>query len=119
LPKVWRLRVWLNDAVRSERLRALGFTHRPDARAVIFALDDDRGAIESFSPTVFAFAREGFELTPSNEFISREPRTAVSCETLAFQEAVRRWNFDLTYVPDAQALVESLRSGHVDHQIQT
>ena len=118
-PKVWRLRVWLDDDVRTERLRRLGYALRPDARAVIFALEGDREAIEAFSPTVFLFDPDGFERTPSNEFVSREPRTAVSCETMAFDEAHARWRFDLIYVADGEALVESLRSAGVDHQIQT
>jgi hypothetical protein len=119
LPNVWRLRVWLDDDLRSRRLRDLGYAWDDGARAVIFALDRDRGAIGSFSPTVYAFDRSGFELTPSGEYISREARVAVSVETLTFAEAKARWAFALVYVTDAEAFAESLRSAGIDHQIQT
>jgi len=119
LPKVWRLRVWLDNPKRSERLRALGYMWAEGSRAVIFAQERDREAVESFSPTVFAFSRDGFESTPSNEFISREPRVALSCETISLREAKDRWSFELVYVDDIKSLAESLRSAGVDHQIQT
>ena len=119
LPKVWRLRVWLDDDERCRRLEGLGFSWDAGARAAIFARDADRRAIEAFSPTVFSFDRAGFERTPTNEFVSREPRTAISVETIPFEEARRRWRFDLIYIDDSDALVQALRSGRVDHQIQT
>jgi hypothetical protein len=118
LPRVWRLRVWLDDEDRSARLRGLGFSWAARSRAVIFAEEADRDSIESFSPTVFAFERSRFEQTPTNEFVSREPRIAVSAETLALDEARERWRFDLVYVARSDALVEALRSAGVDHQIQ-
>lgn len=119
LPKVWRLRVWLDDETRSERLRALGFTWRADANAVIFTAEVNRDAIEAFVPTVFTFSASGFQRTPSNEFISREPRTAVTQESLPFLEAMTRWRFELAYVSDTGALEQSLRHAGIDHHIQT
>lgn len=117
LPKVWRLRVWLDDEDRSGRLNDLGFSWRPGARAIIFALEGDRESIESFTPTIYAFERSGFEKTPTDEFVSREPQIAVSAETVPFEEARQRWKFDLLFIADADALVQSLRSARVDHQI--
>ncbi len=119
LPNVWRLRVWLDDDVRAKRLRDLGYAWDDGARAVIFALAGDRGTIESFCPTVYTFDREGFELTPSDEFVSREPQNAVAVEMLTFTDAKARWAFALVYVPDGEALASSLRSAGIDHQIQT
>lgn len=75
LPPVWRLRVWLDDEARCERLRTLGFCWAEGTWAVIFAAEADRDEIESFSPTVYTFERSGFEQTPTNEFVSRERRT--------------------------------------------
>jgi hypothetical protein len=118
-PKVWRLRVWLDSDTRAERLRNLGYNWSDNSCAVIFAEHGDREVIESFEPTVFTFDGDGFELTPSNEHISREPRTAVSCETLSFREARERWAFELLYVDSIKALAESFRSAGIDHQIQT
>jgi hypothetical protein len=118
LPKVWRLRVWLDDEYRCERLRDLGFTWRADSRAIIFALEADRESIESFSPTVYAFDKSGFEQTPTDEFVSREPRIAISAETVPFDKARERWQFDLLFVADSDDLVQSLRSAGVDHQME-
>ncbi len=118
-PRVWRLRVWLDDDERCARLKSLGFSWAPGSRAVIFAREDDRGSIESFSPTVFAFDRSGFEQTPTNEFVSREPQAAVSGETLPFEEARKRWQFELIYVDNLEELAKTLRSRRVDHQVQT
>jgi hypothetical protein len=117
LPKVWRLRVWLDDEERCARLKDLGFSWSEGSRAVIFALEADRDSIESFRPTIFTFEKSGFEQIPTGEFVSWEPRVAVSSETLSFHAARERWRFDLIYVPDAEALEQSLRSAGVDHQI--
>lgn len=119
LPKVWRLRVWLDDDDRCRRLRALGFAWAEGSRAVIFAHALDRGLIESFTPTVFAFEREGFEQVPTSEWVSRSPRCAIDRETFAFGEARDRWGFELIYVFDGEELAASLRAASVDHQIQT
>lgn len=119
LPRVWRLRVWLDDEERSSRLNRLGFSWAPSSRAVIFAAEQGRLTIESFSPTVFTFERSGFERTPTNEFVSRVPRTALGVETIPLKIARERWRFDLIYVDEPGDLVEKLRSGGVDHQIQT
>lgn len=119
LPRVWRLRVWLDDDERRAGLGRLGYSWAASARAVIFALEADRHAVESFKPTVFAFERSGFVRTPTNEYVSRAPRAAVSAETMSFEEARGRWQFDVVYVVESDALVKTLRSAGVDHQIQT
>ncbi len=119
LPKVWRLRVWLDSDERCARLKNLGFSWAGGSQALIFALEADRNLIESFSPTIFTFDRAGFEQIPTNEFVSREPRTALSAETMPFADVLRRWQFDVIYVTDADALVKTLRSARIDHQIQT
>lgn len=113
------MRVWLDDEERCARLKQLGFSWATGSRAIIFALEADRDSIESFSPTVFAFDRSGFEQTPTDEFVSREPRIAVTAEAVALDEARQRWQFDLLYVADSDTLVKTLRSAGVDHQIQT
>jgi hypothetical protein len=113
------MRVWLDDEERCARLASLGFSWTSRSRAVIFALEDDRHSIESFSPTVFAFEQSDFEQTPTNEYVSRSPRTAVSAETMPFDMAKERWQFHVVYVADSDALVKTLRSAGVDHQIQT
>jgi hypothetical protein len=119
LPDVWRLRVWLDDVERATRLEDLGYSWPTGSKAVIFALASDRESIESFSPTIFTFEREGFERAPTDEFVSWEPRTAISAETVAFADVRRRWQFALVYVTDADALRHELESARIDHQIQT
>lgn len=119
LPKVWRLRVWLDDDARREGLRALGFAPDGGAKAAIFTADENRDVVESFVATVYTFDAAGFERTPSDEFISRVPRTAMAREDVAFLEAKERWGFDLFYVPDVAALERSLQEAGIDHQIQT
>lgn len=119
LPRVWRLRVWLDDEEICARLKRLGFSWAEGSRAVIFAREADRRSIEAFSPTVFTFDRSGFEQTPTNEFVSREPRTAISAERILLQEAQERWRFDVVYVAEPETLVKTLQSRGVDHQIQT
>jgi hypothetical protein len=119
LPKVWRLRVWLDDEDRCARLRALGFEWLEVARAAIFVHEKDRSKVEEFAPTVFAFEREGFEEVPTREWVSREPRRAIDSVTLAFAEVRSRWDFQIFDIPDGEALTSSLRLNHIDHQIQT
>lgn len=119
LPKVWRLRVWLGDAEREQRLHALRFDWPAGTRAPIFAIDGDREAIETFSLTIFTFEREDFEQVPTGEYVSREPRRALAAETIPLEDARRRWRIHLLFVPDDAALTEQLRDAHIDHQIQT
>lgn len=119
LPKVWRLRVRLDHEGRAQRLRALGHDWPEGSRAVIFALEADRARIESFAPTIFTFARAGFEQVPSREWVAREPQRALRSETILFGEARRRWVFELLFVPDGDALAQGLREASIDHQIQT
>jgi hypothetical protein len=118
LPRVWRLRVWLDSPERSRRVRECGFDWPSGARAVLFVAESDRAEVESFAPTVFAFDRAGFERTPSNEFIARVAQTAVSKETLSITDALARWQVEVLYVPDPAALAAQLRQAGIDHQIQ-
>jgi len=118
LPRVRRLRVWLDSPERCRRLRACGFAWPADARAVLFVADDDRSEVEAFAPTIFSFDRAGFERTPSDEHISREARTAVTSETIPIADALRRWHVEVVYVPDTAALEAQLRGAGIDHQIQ-
>ena len=119
LPKVWRLRVWLDTEKQFERLKELGYNWKHGSRAVIFAIRSDRERIEAFMPTIYTFEKSGFEPTPSNEFVARNPQSAVSAETIPFDEAIRRWQFELIYIDDAEAFAQLLRSNGIDHQIQT
>lgn len=119
LPEVWRLRVWLDDETRVERLAGLGFEVMPGLKALVFAHESDRATIESFRPTVFAFDPLGFERTPSDEFVAREARLALWAKQMSFDEMTEAWRFAVVYVTDRAALEASLRGALIDHQIQS
>ena len=51
LPPIRRLRVWRVAEVE-RALETLGHKPSLDARAILFANKDERGAIENFSPTI-------------------------------------------------------------------
>ncbi len=118
LPRVWRLRVWLDNPERCRRLRSCGFEWPSEARAVLFVGEGDRMEVEAFEPTVFVFDRRGFERTPTNEFVSREAQTAVSKETIRIKDALDRWHVEVIYVTDTAGLEQRLRQAGIDHQIQ-
>lgn len=118
LPKVWRLRVWV-DGHNVERLRRLNLDWRPGCRALIFCRAQDREAIGTFRPTIFRFAREGFEPVPSNEFVSRSPQTAVGAETIGMLEALERWRVELRYVEDRDEITSLLRGEDISFSVQT
>ncbi|MEZ4673192.1 MAG: hypothetical protein R2932_02975 [Caldilineaceae bacterium] len=100
-------------------MRSLGYAWAPAAPAVIFALQSDRDRIEAFTPTIYTFEKAAFEQTPSNEFVAQTPQSALSAETIPFAEAIRRWQFELIYIEDAEVLAQALRANGIDHQIQT
>lgn len=119
LPRVRRVRVWLDDPERSQRLRACGFDWQPGTRAAVFVAHADRPAVDRFAPTVFVFDRSGFERTPTDEFISREPQTAISSETIPIADALARWQVEVIYVDDTVALELEFQQRGIDHQIQS
>jgi hypothetical protein len=119
LPRVRRLRVWLDHEERVRRLRACGFDWPGDPKALLFVARTDQRKVEEFAPTVFAFDRAGFHRTPTHEFVSREAQTAISVETIPIADALRRWRVEVIYVPDTAALEHQLRGAGIDHQIQT
>lgn len=118
LPSVWRLRVWLDEDARRDRLRAMGYTWPEGLRAVIFTSSENEALIQQFVPTVYAFDRAGFEEIPTGEFITRTAQTAVAIEEIPLPIALRRWHVEVIYVSDTVAFAQRLRDGGVDHQIQ-
>lgn len=117
-PKIWRLRVRLEERVGA-MLRELGYEWEEGSKALIFIKNEDAGEVENFCPTIFMFTREGFEPVPSNEYISRSPRTAVASETVSMAEAIMRWGIKIHFVSDAQALVSSLDDRGIEFSTQT
>ena len=118
LPKVRRIRIWLTaDHIDLLRSTSLHFDRAKEA--LIITEETNRISVESFSPTVFTFNEEGFEYIPSNEYIARSPKTAVHKETITMSEAIARWNIELVYVDDLDAVISELRSLNIPFSEQT
>jgi hypothetical protein len=117
LPKVWRLRVTLTAAAQP-LMHDLGYVWPTGSRALIFFREEDSDVVWRFRPTVFAFAREGFEPIPSNEFVSRVPVRALGSETLSMSEAIERWAVHLIPVAQPETLVSALTERGIRFSVQ-
>ncbi len=117
LPKVRRLRVRVTPD-SADRIHALGYQLRSDCRTLLFARQEDQKMILDFCPTVFTFTRDGFEPIPSNEYITREPKKALACETITMAEAIRRWKIELKYVTDISAVIALLDKNNIQFSEQ-
>ena len=118
LPNVPRLRIWLSDRVVND-LKKLDIIVDSQYTALIVASISDWETISSFKPTINYFDEAGFELTPSQEYISRTPQTAIQVETISIFEAVDRWNIELYFVEDYDDLKLSLDSIGIKYSEQT
>jgi hypothetical protein len=118
LPNVPRLRIWLSGRV-IDRLKKLDILVESHYTALIIAKISDWETIANFSPTINYFDEAGFELTPSQEYISRTPQTAIKVETISIFEAVARWNIELYFVEDYEALKLDLNSMGIKYSEQT
>ena len=118
LPKVPRLRIWLSDRVVNE-LQKLDIVVESHYTALIIARISDWETIENFCPTINYFDEAGFEITPSQEYISRTPQTAIKVETISIFEAIVRWNIELYFVEDYDGLKLSLKSAGIRYSEQT
>jgi hypothetical protein len=118
LPNVPRLRIWLSDRAVTE-LKKLDIIVASHYTALIIAQISDWETIETFCPTINYFDEAGFELTPSQEYISRTPQTAIKVETISIFDAIVRWNIELYFVEDYDGLKLSLNSVGVRFSEQT
>jgi hypothetical protein len=118
LPNVPRLRIWLSDRVVNE-LKKLDIIVDSQYTALIIARISDWETIEGFYPTINYFDEAGFEITPSQEYISRTPQTAIKVETISIFEAIARWNVDLYFVEDYDILKLNLTSAGIRYSEQT
>ncbi len=118
LPNVPRLRIWLSDRV-IEDLKKLDIIVENRYTALIIARISDWETIEGFYPTINYFDEAGFELTPSQEYIARTPQTAIKVETISIFEAIDRWNIELYFVEDYDALKLNLNRIGIAYSEQT
>jgi hypothetical protein len=58
---------------------------------------------------VFSFAPDGFTKARNGEYVSRAPQRAVSFETFAIAEAIRKWNVQACYTTDLGALITKMK----------
>jgi hypothetical protein len=118
LPNVPRMRIWLSDRV-VDRLKQLDIMVESHFTALIIARISDWEAIENFHPTINYFDEAGFEMTPSQEYISRTPQTAIKVETISIFEAIERWNIELYFVEDYEGLKLDLQTIGIKYSEQT
>jgi hypothetical protein len=102
-PRVRTIRVRAVDADAS-RLRGLGLGCTPGRTSYIFVAQSRRQQVESFRPTIFTFAASGFTRVRKGEYVSWEPRRAISSETVSLPDAIVRWNIEACYVADLDEL---------------
>src|SRR4029078_13594915 len=80
-PRVRTVRVRSVDAGPS-RLKSLGLDCSRGVTAHIFAARSRKPEIESFCPTIFKFRPQGFIRVRKGEYVSWQPRAAISSETI-------------------------------------
>jgi RimJ/RimL family protein N-acetyltransferase len=117
-PDIDRLRVWLDDENR-RRLAAVGFATEPGKHVAIFANEADQAKIPDFKPTVYSFDAADFERTPSNEFVSRRPVTAVGVEEFTMPVVLERWKIQVIAVPDVHECEYRLKQAGIECAMQT
>jgi RimJ/RimL family protein N-acetyltransferase len=117
-PDIDRLRVWLDDENR-QRLAAVGFATEPGKQVAIFVNEADQAKIPDFKPTVYRFDAADFERTPSNEFVSRRPVTAIGFEQFTMPVVLQRWKVQVVSVPDVHECEKRLRQAGIESAMQT
>ena len=117
-PRVRAVRVRARDAghlvLQSFRLPCL-----PGKSAYIFCPASRRSEVEIFKPTIYKFDSRGFTKVRNGEYVSRDPRRAISHETVTISEAVMRWNIQACYVRDLDELITTLAQAGIYFDEQT
>lgn len=117
-PSVRRVRVWVRPDTAAYFKRN-GILPANLCRAVIFVEQGARDQVEAFSPTVYTFETQGFEPVPSHEHVSRAARTAISCRTLRFNDAIAEWHIEVCYVKSLTRLISDLKNAEIIFNEQT
>ena len=118
LPRVRTVRVRAEDADFSV-LYECGVECSPDKTAYIFAPSSRKKEVESFHPTIFKFDARGFKRVRKGEFVSWKPQKAISYETISIDEAVKRWNIQIHYTNDLDALIANITQNKIYHDVQS
>jgi hypothetical protein len=117
LPKVFRLRVEITPA-RATRLQSLGIEINDGIKHLIISEKDNQPQVFKFEPTVYEFDSKDFELTPSNEYVSRSDVTAKNMSTYSMGDALEKWSIQLHWVDDIWKIKTSLEEAGIDHDGQ-
>jgi len=116
-PKIDRIRVRKSQKTRS-KLRSLGFAVSPQKRCYIFIHREDEKKVMEFEPTLYIFEAGEFTKTPSNEYISREPVTAIGTESYTMSEILVKWSIQLIHVDSVPTLEKNLKSSEIRFSYQ-
>lgn len=117
-PRVRTVRVRAADA-EATLLERLGLDCRSMVTAHILAPRSRKAEVEAFHPTVFKFEPHGFTRVRRGEYVSWQPQTAISSETIPMHEALVRWNVEACYVDDLDDVVRTLSSAGTYFDEQT
>lgn len=112
LPRVHRIRVRNSDASRAG-LSSLGYQPAPDKKCYLFIHRQDQQQIMAFQPTIYVFENKHFTKTPSNEYISRDPVTAIGTESYTMPEILQKWSIQLIPVESIPELSEILLASDI------
>jgi GNAT superfamily N-acetyltransferase len=107
------------DDENRQRLADLGFATAPGNAVAIFVNEADQAQIADFKPTVYRFDAAAFERTPSNEFVSRKPVTAIGIEQFTMPVVVARWKIQVIAVPDVHECEKRLQQAGIECAMQT
>jgi hypothetical protein len=106
-PRVRTVRIRTVDADHSI-LQSCGLSYVPGKTAYIYCARKCRVDVESFNPTVFKFNPDGFTRVRNGEYVSWTPQKAISCETFLIGDAIKKWNIEVCYVADLDAIIASI-----------
>ncbi|GDY13874.1 hypothetical protein LBMAG53_27520 [Planctomycetota bacterium] len=118
LPNIKRIRLWNTDDV-FQKLTSVSIYPDHQVKAVMITDETHRDLVYHFSPTVHYFNDDGFEYVPSNEWISREPRTPIKSEVITMNEAITRWNIEIHFVDNYELLKLELTKCGIQYCEQT
>ncbi len=106
-PRKRTVRVRAIDANHSA-LEGCGILCLPGKMSYIFCATSGKNEVELFRPTIFKFSSDGFTRVRKGEYVSWVPQKAIGSETMSIAEAVNKWNIQVCYVADLNALIAIL-----------
>ncbi len=118
LPRTKTVRVRSEDTTYAT-LESCGFRVSSGKSAYLFVSMTARQEIERFQPTIYRFDNPGLENVRKGEYIARTPQKAIAVETVSMQTVLSRWNIEICFVDDLDAVIETLRENGIYFDMQT